>query len=353
MSATTSVLEASGQLERGSKWFDDGSLVLAAGNTMFRVHASLLSQCSTVFKDMFSVPQLPNSTSPEAMVEGCPVVHLHDSPEDVECILNAIYEYPYSNDAASPITPMKFSMVSAFLRLGNKYDIPHLRDHAVSRLRNEYPFAYSPESPYKLRGYLELYKGRAFDVSCLAYNEGIFSLLPITLHLITSSLTTKEILDGFTRPDGTKAVLPQPLLYACILGKEKLRKVMCTESYKFLTQPTPPYCAQHTRCLESMRYLAKEIWQPFPDLRYALCYTWHMIRVDLASRDVKFCDDFSKKLSVLHQEGRKMVWEALPDIFGFQSWEEVKRMDPVESRFKFKELQTVIEHRMTESILSV
>lgn len=43
--------------ERGDLWFKDGNVILIAEGTAFRVHQSLLSINSEVFRDMFSFPQ--------------------------------------------------------------------------------------------------------------------------------------------------------------------------------------------------------------------------------------------------------------------------------------------------------
>lgn len=68
----------------GEFWFEDGSVILVAGDVEFRVFKSILAQYSPVFSDMFS-PQ-PSST-PDAPADPCPVVHLCDSPEDLRHIL--------------------------------------------------------------------------------------------------------------------------------------------------------------------------------------------------------------------------------------------------------------------------
>ena len=101
-------------------WFMDGSVVLFAQDTMFRVHKSFIARHSVIFRDMFSLPQ-PKADEPLVLgdgkgaesgnerewkdgeglgsmgsteVEGCPVVHLHDSPEDVASLLYALYDGP-------------------------------------------------------------------------------------------------------------------------------------------------------------------------------------------------------------------------------------------------------------------
>lgn len=98
-------------------WFFDGSIVLVAECTMFRVHKAFLARHSVFFRDMFSLPQPQegpsSSTRPSNAreigevvagtggggemqeVEGCPTLRLHDSPDDVASLLYALYDGPY------------------------------------------------------------------------------------------------------------------------------------------------------------------------------------------------------------------------------------------------------------------
>jgi hypothetical protein len=68
-------------------WFDDGSIVLNAETTLFRIHRTTLSAHSTVFSDMFGIPQPPD----QGAIEGCTVVHLPDTALDLEFLLRALY----------------------------------------------------------------------------------------------------------------------------------------------------------------------------------------------------------------------------------------------------------------------
>lgn len=70
-------------------WFDDGSVVLHVETTQFRVHRSILSSYSEVFRDMFAVPQ---PTGSGEIIEGCPVVQLSDMADDWNIVLKALYE---------------------------------------------------------------------------------------------------------------------------------------------------------------------------------------------------------------------------------------------------------------------
>lgn len=43
--------------ERAQPWYDDGNIVLQAELKQFRIHRSILSANSVIFKDMFSLAQ--------------------------------------------------------------------------------------------------------------------------------------------------------------------------------------------------------------------------------------------------------------------------------------------------------
>jgi hypothetical protein len=86
-------------------WFSDGSVVLRAEDTVFRVHMSQLSRRSLFFRDLFSLPQPGPDPSVadvdmsdaswvgcDGTFDGCPLLLLHDSAEDLANLLNALYD---------------------------------------------------------------------------------------------------------------------------------------------------------------------------------------------------------------------------------------------------------------------
>lgn len=80
-------------------WFPDGSIVLRAENTLFRVHMSQLSRHSVCFHDMFSLASASASTvvsSPEYLriIGNCPVLFLQDKADDLAHLLTALYDGP-------------------------------------------------------------------------------------------------------------------------------------------------------------------------------------------------------------------------------------------------------------------
>lgn len=73
-------------------WFSDGSVVLRAGDTLFRVFSGILALQSSVFNDLFTLPQpLDDSES----FDGCPLITLQDGEKELEDFLRVIHDWRY------------------------------------------------------------------------------------------------------------------------------------------------------------------------------------------------------------------------------------------------------------------
>ncbi|KLO08387.1 hypothetical protein SCHPADRAFT_1000967 [Schizopora paradoxa] len=127
-------------------WLHDGNVVLATDSYLFKVHNSVLSMQSSVFKDMFELPTIDGaqaSTSGAGMApelyEGLPLVKLvGDKGEDVAHLLRAIYERQYyriDNDE----TPLE--VIIALLLLSTKYDFKHIRRDVIAHISKYYPMS--------------------------------------------------------------------------------------------------------------------------------------------------------------------------------------------------------------------
>ena len=69
-------------------WFEDGNVILVAGDIAFRVHRGQLERHSEIFRDLFSLPQPVDQPT----FQGFPTVRLYDSPSDITFLLRALYD---------------------------------------------------------------------------------------------------------------------------------------------------------------------------------------------------------------------------------------------------------------------
>ena len=72
-------------------WLRDGNIVIVAQCTAFRVHESVLSLHSNVFRDLFLMPQPLEVNEDDAAFEGTHVVRVSDTSCDLREFLRAIY----------------------------------------------------------------------------------------------------------------------------------------------------------------------------------------------------------------------------------------------------------------------
>jgi hypothetical protein len=92
-------------------WYDDGNVIIQTGNIVFKVFRGILASNSTVFADMFSVPQPTNAAGPDAY-DSCPLVQIYDTPEDTRHFLKAIH------DAGSVHLVLKYRSWKLIMPLG-------------------------------------------------------------------------------------------------------------------------------------------------------------------------------------------------------------------------------------------
>ncbi|KAJ6523160.1 hypothetical protein B0H19DRAFT_854030, partial [Mycena capillaripes] len=114
-------------------WFSNDTLVLRAENSIFRVSKSMLAARSSVFQNMFEFP--PPASGGDQVMDGSPVVRLHDSAADVEAFLRAIFDSSYFMPPPAPVDDV---VVLGILRLSHKYGVNYLHKRAILHLETIY-----------------------------------------------------------------------------------------------------------------------------------------------------------------------------------------------------------------------
>ena len=65
-------------------YFEDGNVIVKTGSTLFRVHRTILSKHSAVFRDLFA----QNTQT----LRGFPSLIVDDGKDDMENLINTIYD---------------------------------------------------------------------------------------------------------------------------------------------------------------------------------------------------------------------------------------------------------------------
>ncbi|KAJ7684176.1 hypothetical protein DFH06DRAFT_1138 [Mycena polygramma] len=127
-------MEASSMERVDALWFPDGNIVLSAHGVLFRVFKGILAARSPVFAEMLR--QDGADAAEMEMMDGCPVLHLDDSPADAMYFLKALFDYEFF--APYPART-DFDAIHGVLRLGTKYRVAPLRRRALQHLSSAHP----------------------------------------------------------------------------------------------------------------------------------------------------------------------------------------------------------------------
>ncbi|KAJ7350012.1 hypothetical protein DFH08DRAFT_863435 [Mycena albidolilacea] len=114
-------------------WFSNDTLVLRAENRIFRVSKAMLAARSSVFETMFEFP--PPASDGDEIMDGSPVVTLHDFAAEVEVFLRAIFNSSYF---MPPPSPTDAEVALGILRLSHKYGVDYLHKRAITHLETLY-----------------------------------------------------------------------------------------------------------------------------------------------------------------------------------------------------------------------
>ncbi|KAF7368663.1 hypothetical protein MVEN_00190600 [Mycena venus] len=295
-----------GQPVRSDIWFDDGNIIVQAEDTQFRVYRGTLCSTSEVFKDTIS-----NMIEAKG-IEGCPILFLSDYAADVTYIFRTIfYRWSYQDHE-----PLPFGAISAFLRLGRKYEMKPLFDGALRRLTAVFPQSIeqyasgnmnknivfdNPEAPDRRSEIV-------IDTIVLARTLELPFLLPSAFWFASTnilSIGTKNIgaISEGDRVTIFSAVNPLRVAYADYLfdwlDETKVEAAGCS---------LPQTCGP-TKVSHSLNF-----WKPPGS---ALVLSW---RPAAAQGLCRSCAGLGKKR---YGEGAKRLWKELPSFFGLPAWEEL------------------------------
>ncbi|KAJ7112482.1 hypothetical protein C8R44DRAFT_711000 [Mycena epipterygia] len=286
-------------------WFSNDTLVLRAEDSIFRVSQSILAARSSVFQSMFEFPQ-PTSDGDE-MMDGSPVVRLHDAAAEVEPFLRAIFDSSYF---MPPPAAIDFHAVLGILRLSHKYDVNYLYKRALLHLETVYP--------------IDLANYRSISSNALNYKDGVIALdlkaipilqevgatwlLPFAFYSV-GTYSPKELLGaGKTWDD-----LPVETKQTCIL----LHAQHVRDTYRLLQFLGPMNCTS-----DSCEPIRQALLTDSVIFRGAVMTDQNPLSdwPDTEWRDLKaeLCDDCFLRARAEYDRVEAEIWDGLPENCGLE-----------------------------------
>ncbi|KAH6907634.1 hypothetical protein BKA70DRAFT_1563107 [Coprinopsis sp. MPI-PUGE-AT-0042] len=337
-------------------WYDDGNIILQAGSLQFRVHKSILSKYSTVFKDMFKVPQpLPTA---ENTLDGCPIIKMEgDEDYNWEWLLELLYDGRRSY-ADSP--RLEYSLVESLITLGDKYKFDHLLKEGLSQFEETFPrrltFFASNEFPKTgfdldddatLCHIVDLAKNFKIETSLPALyyfiliqkdfpvrGDGVGLSLSLKLRQLSlSDIGLQAILHtGLTSVSGNETVFDSETIATLIVGRDRIYKGMATRHFRWLWPDSrlvpAAECTRQTSCRSAIEASLIVLWRPVPEVSLALQpYNKALIGAGL-------CRTCTAVVQADFQREQKAFWRDLPTYFGLPAWAKLSQgprpADPVD-----------------------
>ncbi|KAJ6477830.1 hypothetical protein C8R47DRAFT_1219735 [Mycena vitilis] len=319
-----------------SLWFEDDNLILRAESSLFRVSKGVLAARSSVFRDMLSFPVPPRPSrrtasggsgmhlgdmegvegvegdageDEDGLIDGCPVVRLHDTAADVTVFLRAIFD---SGFFEPPPNKTDLATIIGILRLSHKYDVQYLRRRALQHLDTGYPTSLAV---YEVSG-AETFSSDGLDDSLrtihCASEVGATWILPTAFYFLCYS-DMREILAA---PSYARLSVPDQETVVISYTKQRLA---CPPVLPFLRIPFTEGCTALAGCSAYRASYLVDVgsWNISDPLGSYKDWT------PFEGRICAYCLEQSEEY---HRTARKKLWEELPAIYGLPPWDILERM---------------------------
>lgn len=204
-------------------------------------------------------------------------------------------------------------MISAAVRLGHKYQMSNLLDHAIDHFKKHYTNDY--DTWYEHEDYVRYgfaCREQAIGVVNLARLTGETSLLPTAL--FACCMLGEDVVHGFTSTDGSREHLSMADVSLCIAGRQRLVQESVKTAFRVFQPVTSDKCRTRQTCLEGFRRVHTNLDRYVSEITTPdHCGEFY---TNFAVGDL--CTHYQAMVKERDARERKSVWEKLPEIFGVE-----------------------------------
>ncbi|KAF7289706.1 BTB domain-containing protein [Mycena indigotica] len=274
---------------------------------------------SPIFRDMLALPAPADAET----FDGCPLVLLPDTAEDMTNFLKALVYYDFlAPDVNSNGLPTLLSV----LRMSHKYDVAPLRKRILTQLSILFPTTLAGLKAPEL-------SARATDSEAPAEADGdcIIALITTARQVSADWLLPFAFYELCRRTDEQRVVWSPALAVAdkqrWVTGLRALETREVTRLLRFLWQDPPGSgplayytCIGHDACVWARAQLRRGLFDgtSAPQLPLELL-------ADADVDDGMLCGTCYAEFRGQRKAARAKLWARLPDIFALPGWEELEK----------------------------
>lgn len=319
------IVDESGSTRCGDFWIPEGTVVLRAGNMLFRVYKDILAKQSPFFSEMFALPQPPDGEQ----YDGVPILDMHDPAKDARALLSAMYR-PYSmfspSRSALPALPTDELFTLTLLRMSDKYQVTQIRATLLAALEPYFPTTYAGwqervrqerflaegvQTPFSTKGAIIAFANAAEVVAPHMLPAALLALVP---HSAQASLDEPF---AQARVRQTLVTSLRPTLELAVLRARPLLDVVAREqAYTPLITGPLEHCRRPGPCAEACEHTLRKLLDAGRGNVNPFLYTKELPGWD---PDL-FCRRCLQDLELRFSMGMPQVWEQLPVFFGLSEW---------------------------------
>ncbi|KAJ7095737.1 hypothetical protein B0H15DRAFT_68879 [Mycena belliarum] len=307
---------------RGKPWFDDGNVILMSHNLAFKVYKGMVSQHSTMLRDMLDQQETE-------VVDGCPAIQLEDATIDISSFLVVIHGCERAFQLNSK---QDFMALVGVLRIATKYKAEALRQRALLPLKRLYPS--------KLSQWDEVFESSSWlwhldpvTVTNVARELSAFAVLPAAMAFLANSTLAEEAF-------GPSIFQTHPLRFAPgLLNADDLKGFAKMKEYshtciarilRFIREAGKEHRMSCQR-LHAGDGCATKFTGMFVALSVAAAtseapagYPSFIITVQSVLQREDVCGSCRGRADAGIDRRRRAWWRGLPEVLGFSGWEDVR-----------------------------